>query len=79
MTEEDKEVGDLLEQLLRKVVVDALKSTVDLETRVEVLKHGGAFWIQKQKAKAKEIEDEKDHPTFAKFKKAIANLGDQNG
>ena len=51
MTDTDRDMGDLLEDLLRKVVTDALKGTVDLETRVEVLKHGGAFWIAKQKAK----------------------------
>ena len=78
MTDES-ELGDLLEELLRKCVNAALKDTIDLETSVEVLKHGGAFWIAKQKAKAKEIEDEADKPNFVKFKKAIAAVGEPDG
>lgn len=66
------DLGKKLNNLAVKLVDQALQDNVDLDTRLDVLKTAGSFYLGDEKLVSKKKPDEDpNNPTFDKFKTAI--------
>jgi len=71
----NSELGSDLSKLASTIVKQALEEGVDIDTRSDVLKTAGAFYISAEKIKLKMSDDAEDMPTFNKFKDSINGAG----